>query len=215
MGPRVPAEPGALLAAGRACDVFEYGENAVLRRYREGGDPEREAAVMRRAEAAGVRVPRVLEVHPDALVLERIEGPTMLEEIERQPWRFVSRARQLGRLHRELLASGLVHMDFHPLNVMLAPDGPVVIDWSNAHEGEAEADVAFTQVILATSESDFPRWLEWLGRVLRTRFVAAYLSGVDLKPGPERLAAAADIRRLDPHLRERELASVERFRGRL
>src|SRR5688572_33343590 len=58
MASRVP------IASGRACDVFEHGERAVLRRYREGEpcDPEREAAVMRRAEAAGIPVPHVLQV---------------------------------------------------------------------------------------------------------------------------------------------------------
>jgi tRNA A-37 threonylcarbamoyl transferase component Bud32 len=157
----------------------------------------------------------VLEVHDDALVLERVDGPTMLEEIERQPWRFLGRARELGRLHRSVRDAGIVHRDFHPLNVLLPTGGPVVIDWSNAGEGAGDEDVAFSQVILATSDSDFPRWLESLGRALRRRFVAAYLSGVGFRPGPDLLRAAADARLLDPHLRERERASVRAFRARL
>lgn len=187
----------------------------MLRRYREGGDPAREAALMRAAAAGGVPVPEVLEVHSDALVLERIEGPTMLQEIERQPWRFLSYGRELGRIHRKVLDAGLIHMDFHPLNIMLAASGPVVIDWSNAGEGDPLADVAFTQVILATSDSDFPRWLERVGRMFRRRFVSAYLAGVGERPGAEHLAPAADLRLLDPHLRERELASVRAFRRSL
>src|SRR5215218_3019082 len=57
-----------LIASGRACDIYEHGEGAVLRRYREGEpcDTEREAAVMRRAFGAGVPVPRVHEVQADA-----------------------------------------------------------------------------------------------------------------------------------------------------
>jgi tRNA A-37 threonylcarbamoyl transferase component Bud32 len=197
--------------------VFEHGEGAVLRRYREGEacDPEREAAVMRRAEAAGVPVPRVLEVLPDGLVLERLDGPTMLAEIERRPWRFASHARELGRLHRRVLDAGLVHRDFHPLNVLLADRGPVVIDWSNGGDGAPEEDVAFSQVILATSDADFPRWLEWIARAVRRRFVSAYLAGVGMRPGPERLREAAERRLLDPHLRERELESVRALRGSL
>ena len=170
---------------------------------------------MRRAEAAGVPVPRVLEVHSDGLVLERVDGPTMLEEIERKPWRFAGHARALGRLHRRILDAGLVHRDFHPLNVLQAERGPVVIDWSNGGEGPPEEDVAFSQVILATSDADFPSWLEWIARVVRRRFVSAYLDGVGVRPASELLRQAADRRLLDPHLRERELESVRALRRRL
>jgi tRNA A-37 threonylcarbamoyl transferase component Bud32 len=211
MGERVP------IASGRACDIFEHGDGAVLRRYRDGErcDPEREAAVMRRAHAAGVPIPRVLGVEPDGLVLERIDGPTMLEEIERRPWLFFRYAKKLGQLHRRVLDAGLVHRDLHPLNVLLSPSGPVVIDWSNAGEGDPDADVAFSQVILATSDADFPRWLERIGRALRRRFVSAYLNGVGFRPGPDLLREAAELRLLDPHLREGELESVRVFlRGR-
>ena len=67
---------------------------------------------MRTAAAGGVPVPDVIEVHSDALVLERIDGPTMLEEIQRQPWRFMSFGRELGRIHRRVADSGLAHGDF-------------------------------------------------------------------------------------------------------
>lgn len=201
------------MAVGRACDVFEYGDRAVLRRYRPGEpcDTAREAAVMRIAAAGGVPVPEVIEVQSDALILERIDGPTMLEEIQRQPWRFISFGRELGRVHRRVLDSGVAHGDFHPLNIILGPSGPVVIDWSNGHEGDAMADIAFSQIILATSEANFPPWLESIGRAVRRRFVAAYLDGVGERPSEELLAAAVDRRRRDPHLRERERASLRDY----
>jgi tRNA A-37 threonylcarbamoyl transferase component Bud32 len=229
MGSRVPAEPGRLLASGRACDVFECGPGAVLRRYREAGDPVGEAAVMRAAAEAGVPVPRVLEVRPDALVLERVDGPTMLEDIGRRPWRFLDHAKELGRIHRRIVdtpapaglerrwgdGDRLLHMDMHPLNVILGVRGPVVIDWPNACAGDPAADVAYSQVVLATSDSDFPRWLERVGRAVRRRFVAAYLDGVGIAPTAEQLAIAADHRMNDRHLREGELAAVRRLRAAL
>jgi tRNA A-37 threonylcarbamoyl transferase component Bud32 len=144
-----------------------------------------------------------------------VDGPTMLAEIQRRPWRFASFARELGRIHRKLLDAGVAHGDFHPLNVLLSADGPVVIDWSNGNEGDALADVAFSQVILATSDADLPRWLESVGRAVRRRFVAAYLRGVGERPGPDLLAAAAERRLRDPHLRERELESVRELQRRL
>ena len=205
-----------LVATGRACDVFEYGDGAVLRRYREGEprDTEHEASVMRKAAAGGVPVPEVLEVQPDALVLERVDGPTMLEEIARRPWRFASFGRELGQIHRQVLDAGLTHGDFHPANIIVGADGPVVIDWSNGGEGDPMGEVAFSYVILATSDADFPRWLERVARVVRRRFVAAYLKGVGENPAPDLIAAAADRRAHDPHLRDRERAAVLELRRR-
>ena len=35
-------------------------------------------------------------------------------------------------------------MDLHPANVLLAPAGPVVIDWTNARAGPPELDLAMS-----------------------------------------------------------------------
>ena len=213
----VAIEARVPIATGRACDIFEHEEGAVLRRYRQGEpcDTDHEAAVMRKAAAAGVRVPQVLEVRSDALVLERVDGPTMLEEIERRPWRFAFFGRELGRIHRQVLDAGVTHGDFHPANIIVGADAPVVIDWSNGGEGDPMAEVAFSYVILATSDADFPRWLEWIARAVRRRFVAAYLKGVGAQPGDDVIAAAADRRARDPHLRDREREAVRELRARL
>jgi aminoglycoside phosphotransferase (APT) family kinase protein len=41
-----------------------------------------------------------------------------------------------------------VHFDLHPLNVLVTPTGPVVIDWPNAGRGDGCADVAVTWVLI-------------------------------------------------------------------
>jgi tRNA A-37 threonylcarbamoyl transferase component Bud32 len=84
------------------------------------------------AASAGVRVPRVVELREDALVLERIDGPTMQEVLQRRPWQVRSLLRTLARLQEQVAAAGLVHLDLHPTNVTLSRSGPVVIDWTNA-----------------------------------------------------------------------------------
>ncbi|MBO4260678.1 phosphotransferase, partial [Streptomyces griseorubiginosus] len=43
----------------------------------------------------------------------------------------------------------VVHLDLHPDNVMLTPDGPRVIDWSNAEEGRPGLDWGMSAIILA------------------------------------------------------------------
>ena len=85
------------LAAGRASEILDLGDGRVLRRFLGGGgDPEGEALVMEHAREHGYPVPRVWEVRPDALVLERIEGPTMLAAFRRRPWALGAHAPGLG-----------------------------------------------------------------------------------------------------------------------
>ncbi len=105
-----------LLAQGRASEIYDLGEGRVLRRFKRGGDPAFEARVMEHARAHGFPAPAVLEVREDALVLERIDGPTMLETIDLE-----RDAAELARLHRQLHAipfegAALLHRDLHPAN---------------------------------------------------------------------------------------------------
>jgi Phosphotransferase enzyme family len=156
-------EPRALheeriLAAGRASEIVDLGDGRVLRRFKQGGDPAREAELMTHALRHGYPVPRIDEVRPDGLVLEHVAGPTMAADARRRPWRFAAHARTLARLHEELhripMGSGgdvLVHLDLHWKNVLLSRRGPVVIDWANAGAGKAGLDPALTWVILMTS----------------------------------------------------------------
>jgi hypothetical protein len=64
------------LAAGRASEVFDLCDGRVLRRFKNGGHPGREALVMEHARPHGFPVPEVFEVRADGLVMEKIEGPT-------------------------------------------------------------------------------------------------------------------------------------------
>jgi len=173
--------PGRLLARGQDADVFAIDDTRVLRRYRRRAVPEREVAVMRHVHEHGFPTPRVFDVSGADLTLERIAGPTMLEDLRRRPWRFRAHAITLARLHRELHAippaplhlsdegDAVLHLDLHPANVILSPNGPVVIDWANAARGDAPLDVALTAVVLAAAPVGPP--LSWL----RDRFVRAFL----------------------------------------
>jgi aminoglycoside phosphotransferase (APT) family kinase protein len=202
-----------LIAAGRASEIFDLGDGRVLRRFRGGGDPEREALVMRHARDHGYPVPRVLEVIPDALVLERIEGRTMLEELRRRPWTLRRHASLLARLHKRvhqiaapssLPAAGagdrLLHLDLHPDNVILSPSGPFVIDWTNARRGDPALDVALTWVIAATS-----------GGPLERLFLRWFLPHFDRADLLHALPAAADRRVADANVTDRERRAVRRF----
>jgi aminoglycoside phosphotransferase (APT) family kinase protein len=210
----VPSEP-KLIAAGRASEIFDLGDGRVLRRFKQGGDPQREALVMRHARFHGYPVPQVLEVTADALVLERIEGRTMWETAAERPSAVDELAGVLARLHHALheicapaeLATvvpgdRLLHLDLHPQNVILSPNGPVVVDWTNARRGEPSFDVALTWVICATSAG--------LGGVGRS-FLGRFLPHLDRDRVRSALRAAADYRLADANVTAAERRAIGEF----
>jgi aminoglycoside phosphotransferase (APT) family kinase protein len=188
-----------VIGKGRASHVTDLGDGTVLR---VGGHSAREAPIMELARSHGFPVPRVHEVEADALVLERIDGPTMGRHLARHPWLLRHHVRTLADLHDRLHAipfdgATLVHFDLHPDNVLLTPDGPVVIDWTNAHAGDPDADVAMTWVILETSAGLAGRLLARLfrSRVGRDTIVRG-------------LAAARAFRLGDPNVTQAEKRRV-------
>jgi aminoglycoside phosphotransferase (APT) family kinase protein len=198
-----------VLAEGRASEILELGEGRVLRRFKAGGRPDREAEVMTHARAHGFPVPRVLEVRDDSLVLERVDGPTMLHDLRSRPWRMSVHARSLAALHARLHdvpfeGKRLLHLDFHPDNVLLSPRGPVVVDWTNARAGDPALDLALTWIIGATSGGAS-------GRV----FTRLYLRDVDHEAAREALPEAGEYRLADPNVTDAERERVRRLLRRM
>jgi hypothetical protein len=70
----------------------------------------------------------------------------------------------------------LCHYDFHPGNVILSPNGPVIIDWLNALVGHQLADVTRTFMMINSSAlpPNAPTWL--IARQYRELFGKEYLS---------------------------------------
>ena len=148
-----------LLASGRDADVYLLADGRVLRRCRAGGDVAAEAGLMRYVAGLGYPVPHVHRAAGPDLVMERLDGPTMLGAVQAGDLDVRRAARMLAELHDRLHVlpgrpgvpegARVVHLDLHPENVMLASRGPVVIDWRNARDEHPELDVALTALILA------------------------------------------------------------------
>src|SRR5690348_5632771 len=94
------ADPGVLIGQGRAASVYALDDRCVLRRYAKPRSCAGQAELMRYLRQAGYPVPEVLAVDGRDLVLERLNGPDMLADLIRRPWR-------------------VLHLDLHPANVML------------------------------------------------------------------------------------------------
>src|SRR5689334_14492692 len=91
-----------LIARGRASELFDLGDGRVLRRANGRADYRREASVMRHVRGFGYPAPAVVDVLPDGLVLERVAGPTMAEELRRRPDTGMHHAAILAGLHDRL-----------------------------------------------------------------------------------------------------------------
>jgi Ser/Thr protein kinase RdoA (MazF antagonist) len=210
--------PGPLVGAGRAADVYDIGGGRVLRRYRTPFDVRSEAAVMRHVDQAGFPVPKIFEADGTDLVMERLDGRDMLADLGRRPWLVRRHGATLAGLHNRLheipAPEGLapafgpgdrvLHLDLHPANVMLTSRGPVVIDWSNARAGAAEADVAMAYLIMASSDTDLiPAALRPLVGLLRAVLVRQFLAGARDDPRAH-LARVARERAQDRNVRPAE-----------
>jgi aminoglycoside phosphotransferase (APT) family kinase protein len=224
-------ERGALIASGRDGDIFEFGDGLVLRQARDGRSIEHEARVMRYAAEQGYPVPEIHDVRANGseIIMERIDGPLMMGPMAKRPWTVPRYASLLADLHDQLheirapvwlrgsLDGGdrLVHLDLHPLNVILSVRGPVVIDWSNAARGDGLTDVAFTYVLLTCPLIPGPRVLQiaaWPAREVLARLFTRRYRGDDLT---ERIAVAADLKALDRNMTPDEIANLHRLARRM
>ncbi len=167
----------------------------------------------------GYPVPAVEEVSDDGtdLVMERIDGSSMVDYMTRRPWAIRRQGVLLATLHSRLHAIAppeflpqspvgpgdcFLHMDLHPLNVMIGPRGPVVIDWPNAARGDPAVDVVLAWVLMAAGEIPSNRMIAAvLGRA-RAVLINGFLSNValdrdDLK---HKLRQVVDFKVRDPNM---------------
>jgi aminoglycoside phosphotransferase (APT) family kinase protein len=220
-------QPGPLLAAGRDADIFEYGVHSVLRRSRAGRSMALEAKTMDYLAGHGYPVPTVEELSDDGcdLVMQRIDGRSMVEQLGRAPWTVRRQADTLAMLHLRLHeippadflppapfgeGSSILHLDLHPLNVLISDAGPVVIDWTSACVGSPDADVALAWLLMSAGDIPGGRLrsrLMGLGRDLLTNRFFAHFDANTLLP---QLHAVAAWKAADANMSQEEVASLWR-----
>jgi aminoglycoside phosphotransferase (APT) family kinase protein len=217
--------PGPLLAAGRDADIYEYGPGLVLRRSREGHSMAREARTMIYLREKGYPVPAIENVseHGLDLVMERIDGPSMVDAIAKAPWTLRRQARTLADLHIQLhhlaapdflppapVGTGgrVIHLDLHPLNVILGKKGPVVIDWPNAAAGDPLVDVGLAWVLMAAGQVPGNPLLARLLASGRALLVNGFLSHFDRDEVAHRLRQVVAWKVQDPHMSAAEVAGM-------
>ena len=222
-------EPGPLIATGRAADVYAFGDELVLRRYRSDHFSLYEAAAMQHLAAHGYPVPHVVEVCGRDLVMERLDGPTMLKDVERHPWRLprhsATIADLLDRLHRipappwldRRHSSGdtIVHLDLHPDNVMVTSRGPVVIDWSNVGLGDPDAELADLWIVLKCAQAPTSGFRKLVVEAGRGLFISQILKHFDRDAIRRKLRVAHANRSRDRNMSDAEQRRMQQMVDRL
>lgn len=218
---------GPKLAEGRDSEIFEHGRDKVLRLARDRRSLVAEAEIMRFVRSHDYPCPDVYDAGDGYLVMDRLDGPTMLEQVGKPPFPLRRSGHLLATLHEQLhrilappgLAVApvpgdrLVHRDLHPMNVIMTSAGPMVIDWANASAGDPAFDVADTWVMFACGTppvSGVDRLIVPIGRRILLR---AFLSRVDTVSARRAIPAAVSHRLADrnmspdEHARMRALAA--------
>lgn len=216
-----------VLASGRSADILDVGNGRVVRRRRNGPIAGSEVRAMSVARAHGFPAPEVVRVEGTDMEMERVAGRSMLDELGARPWRARSIGRRLGELHLLLRRvpppddlpgdeprEALVHNDLHPGNVIVSPNGPVVIDWEGASTGPADRDVAVVWLLSSIADVDGLAWyLRPFVGVVRRRMLAGLLATTGV-PRPETVDAVCASRLSDPNMRDHERERIRRFRER-
>ncbi len=112
--------------------ILDHGPGLVLRQPLETRRMDREAEVMRWVHERGYPSARLVELTSHGLVMQRVDGPTMLQDLMRRPQRAREHMHTIADLHqrphRLPLPKGLdqpfgtgdalLHADLHPDNVL-------------------------------------------------------------------------------------------------
>lgn len=187
-----------------------------------------EARTMEHVRAHGYPVPAVEAISGDGsdLVMERVEGPSMATDLGRRPWKVGRQGAALADLHQRLHAipvpawlppapcgagDSLIHLDLHPLNVIVARQGLVVIDWPNAARGDAAADVALTWALMAAGSIPSGRARAMLLARGRRFLVDSFLGRFDRSEAAEARARLAEVvawKVKDPNMTPAEQAAL-------
>lgn len=219
--------PGQLLASGRDSDIFECGPGLVMRRARSGRSMLHEARIMEYLHSRSYPVPAVDGVSDDGteLVMERIDGLTMVDSLARAPWSVRRQGRTLADLHNMLheipapeflpsapVGSGdrFLHMDLHPLNIINSPKGPVVIDWTNASCGDPAVDVGLAWVLMSVGEVPRRGVVGKLVELGRSLLVNSFVGSVDFEQARRQIRQIVEWKVRDPNMSPSEIKAMWR-----
>jgi aminoglycoside phosphotransferase (APT) family kinase protein len=260
---------GNVVARGSRSTVYAWGRGAVAK-VPDPSTPDGwihfEALYTAAVREAGAPAPRLLGIEQvdgrAVSVFERIDGPSMWQEVCDRPDRCAGYGRLLADLQVSLFAlvppvslptqrdrlmckirraadsvdrslatassilprpdgsPRLCHGDLHPGNVILSPNGPVIIDWFDVSRGDPIADIARTSLLLLPEAESCPAHLPGPHTGPLAALAEAYLARVIRRlgvPGDrlERWRAVEAAARLAEGVSEEALLAIWQRAARL
>lgn len=159
-----------LLTRGRTSDVYLLDDTHVVRHLRDPQDSFRNLDLVKHLNAHEFPTARYVRADGPDLVMERLDGVTLLQALDVQDVSITEGVRILLDLHDALRAvpvpppgvaplvigggESIVHLDLHPANILMSSRGPQVIDWEVAGIGPAGLDLATTALVFAEIIAD-------------------------------------------------------------
>jgi aminoglycoside phosphotransferase (APT) family kinase protein len=188
---------GPKLAEGRDSEIFEHGDGQVLRVSRVPRDLRPEARIMNHVREHGYPAPEVFDAGDGWLLMERLDGKSLLDAMPRTPKGIRDGALITAHMHKRLATvpapdwlpdgpgpsgNAVLHLDLHPMNIMKTRSGPVVIDWGIARRGDPAVDVANTWALLHAGEAPGSRLQRAVVKLGRDYLIKYFLAEFDLTP---------------------------------
>ena len=200
---------GDPVGSGAMSEVFAWDDGRVVKLFLAAYDfaVERELDCAQAVHRAGVASPAVhgiVEVDGRrGIVYDRVDGPTLLDQLLRSARSPADVGRVLAAVHLAMHAVAVpslpdlatvirarvgdaavpageivLHGDFHPGNVIAGPGGEMTIDWVNAHLAPRAADVARTVMAVRYQalRPDQPAEALERERAVRARILDRYLA---------------------------------------
>lgn len=182
-GATKPSSPREKTEARGAEAVVLLGEETVVKRrvnkeYRQGDLDRRlirertraEARLIATARKAGVSTPIIRDVTSDTIVMERIDGTLLKDDLHLK--NLYAAGEAVGRLH----SAGIIHGDLTTSNMILRREKCVLIDFGLAQVSlEIEARGVDIHVLFQTLKSTTPNYKE-----CRQAFIQGYQKHFEL-----------------------------------
>ena len=105
----IPLKPGKLIGQGRTAEIFEWGEDKILKLFRPGISKALSEAEYKASFEISKKInssPKVYDFvkidSRDGIIYERINGTTMLKILSTKPWKLSKEAHRLAQLHKSI-----------------------------------------------------------------------------------------------------------------